>query len=102
MVRVPALDDTDFSALVGVFPVEYPARRRFWARSGGESGFHPLGGTMLFWIIAGLVLVAVAILYWRSQRKVKASGNSLGGMQSRAANRSLGDGGRYSPCGGGG
>ena len=57
---------------------------------------------MLFWIIAGLVLVAVAILYWRSQRKVKASGNSLGGIQSRAANRNLSDGGRYSPGGGGG
>ena len=33
---------------------------------------------MWFWVIAGLVIVAVAILYWRSERKVKASGNSLG------------------------
>ena len=55
---------------------------------------------MWFWAIAGLVIVAVAILYWRSERKVKASGNSLGGMQSRAANRRMSGGGGYSPGGG--
>lgn len=52
---------------------------------------------MWFRAIAGLVIVAVANLYWRSQRKVKASGNSLGGMQSRAANRKMSGGGGYSP-----
>ena len=47
---------------------------------------------MWFWIIAGFVLVAIAVMYWRSQRAVKASGNSLGGMQSRAADRRKADG----------
>ena len=55
---------------------------------------------MWFWVIAGLVIVAVAILSWRSERNVKASGNSLGGMQSRAENRRMSGGGGYSPGGG--
>ncbi len=46
---------------------------------------------MWFWIIVGFVLVAIAVMYWRSQRAVKASGNSLGGMQTRAADRRKAD-----------
>lgn len=42
---------------------------------------------MWFWIIAGLVVIVVAVMYSRSQRKLNANGTSLGGMESRATER---------------